>query len=116
MAKTKYVYFFGAGTADGGAALKPLLGGKGANLAEMSSRGFNVPAGFTITTEVCTAYYDNKKKYPRELEKQIIANIKKVEKAQGTIFGDPKKPLLLAVVRVRVNRCQVDGYDSQPRA
>ena len=55
MAKTKYVYFFGAGTADGG-VVETLLGGKGANLAEMSSRGFNVPAGFTITTEVCTAY------------------------------------------------------------
>ena len=77
--------------------MKNLLGGKGANLAEMSSMGLPVPAGFTITTEVCTYYYDHKNSYPRELAKQIDGAIREVEKTMGASFGDPKNPLLLSV-------------------
>ena len=94
---TKYVYFFGGKKADGKAEMKNLLGGKGANLAEMINIGLPVPAGFTITTEVCTYYYDNKKKYPKELEKQVLASLKKTEKDMGAKFGDKKNPLLLSV-------------------
>ncbi len=77
--------------------MRNLLGGKGANLAEMSTLGLPVPAGFTITTEVCTHYYDNKKSYPSELSKQIDRAIVEVEKKMGAKFGDPKNPLLLSV-------------------
>ena len=77
---TKYVYYFGGKKADGKANMKTLLGGKGANLAEMVNIGLPVPAGFTITTEVCTAYYDNKKQYPKELSKQVLDALKKTEK------------------------------------
>ncbi|HEX2963274.1 MAG TPA: pyruvate, phosphate dikinase [Ignavibacteriales bacterium] len=98
MAKTpKYVYFFGAGKAEGKADMKNLLGGKGANLAEMVNIGLPVPAGFTITTDVCTYYYDNKKKYPAELQKSVLDALKKVEKEMGAKFGDPKNPLLVSV-------------------
>ena len=69
--RTKYVYFFGDGKADGAGEMKKLLGGKGANLAEMSGIGIPVPAGFTITTEVCTYYYDHGRSYPAELERQV---------------------------------------------
>jgi pyruvate,orthophosphate dikinase len=93
----KFVYYFGDGKADGTGVMKNLLGGKGANLAEMSSIGIPVPAGFTITTEVCTYYYDHKKQYPRELEKQTLTNLKKVERVMGGKFGDPRNPLLLSV-------------------
>lgn len=93
----KYVYFFGGKKADGKADMKGLLGGKGANLAEMVNIGLPVPAGFTITTEVCTYYYDNKKKYPAELKAQVEAALKKIESAMGAKFGDPKNPLLLSV-------------------
>ncbi len=93
----KYVYFFGAGKADGKAEMKNLLGGKGANLAEMVNLGIPVPAGFTITTEVCTLYYKNKRKYPTELEGQANAAVAKVEKIMGKKFGDPVNPLLLSV-------------------
>ncbi len=93
----KYVYFFGAGKADGKAEMKNLLGGKGANLAEMVNLGIPVPAGFTITTEVCTLYYKNKRKYPKELEGQANAAVAKVEKIMGKKFGDPVNPLLLSV-------------------
>ena len=93
----KYVYFFGGKKADGKADMKNLLGGKGANLAEMVNIGLPVPAGFTITTEVCTAYYDNKKKYPQELNKQVIEALKKTEKEMGAIFGDKNNPLLVSV-------------------
>ncbi|MFH1767968.1 MAG: pyruvate, phosphate dikinase [Candidatus Omnitrophota bacterium] len=96
MAK-KYVYFFGEGKADGNAKMKEILGGKGANLAEMSSIGLPVPPGFTITTEVCKLYYDNNRKYPAGLNEQIDANIKKLEKATGKKFGDTKNPLLVSV-------------------
>ncbi len=97
-AKTpKYVYFFGGKKAEGKADMKNLLGGKGANLAEMVNIGLPVPAGFTITTEVCTYYYANKKKYPKELEEQVVAALAKVEKEMGAKFGDPKNPLLVSV-------------------
>ncbi|MDD5686310.1 MAG: pyruvate, phosphate dikinase [Elusimicrobia bacterium] len=96
MAK-KYVYFFGKGHADGNEKMKNLLGGKGANLAEMVKIGLPVPAGFTITTEVCTAYYKNKKKYPKELKKQVEDSLKKVEKLMGYKFGDKENPLLVSV-------------------
>ncbi|MCB9210133.1 MAG: pyruvate, phosphate dikinase [Ignavibacteriales bacterium] len=94
---TKYVYFFGGKKADGKAEMKNLLGGKGANLAEMVNIGLPVPAGFTITTEVCTYFYDNKKKYPKELEKQVLDSLKKIEKEMGAKFGDKNNPLLLSV-------------------
>ena len=94
---SKYVYFFGSGKADGKAEMKGLLGGKGANLAEMTNIGLPVPAGFTISTEVCTYYYDNKRKYPKDLEKQVRAALQKVEKSVGMKFGNPKDPLLVSV-------------------
>lgn len=98
MAKTqKYVYFFGGKKAEGKAEMKALLGGKGANLAEMVNIGLPVPAGFTITTEVCTYYYKNNHKYPKELKAQVLAALKKVEKEMGAVFGDPKNPLLVSV-------------------
>lgn len=98
MAKQlKYVYFFGGNKAEGKAEMKALLGGKGANLAEMVNIGLPVPAGFTITTEVCTYYYDNKKKYPKELKDQVLASMKKVESVMGAKFGDAKNPLLISV-------------------
>ena len=93
----KYVYSFGAGKADGKSQMVNLLGGKGANLAEMTNLGIPVPAGFTLTTEVCTAFYDNKKKDPAELKGQVEKAILKVEKAMGAKFGDVNDPLLLSV-------------------
>src|SRR5437867_9269944 len=99
MAKaTKYVYQFGNKKADGDGSMKPLLGGKGANLAEMSRIGLPVPPGFTITTEVCTYYYANKRTYPVELMKQMQAGVAAMEKIMGYKFGDAKGfPLLVAV-------------------
>lgn len=99
MAKraNKYVYFFGGGKADGKAAMKNLLGGKGANLAEMTNLGIPVPPGFTITTEVCTLYYKNNRKYPGELRKQVETALARVEKIIGKRFGDPENPLLVSV-------------------
>jgi pyruvate, orthophosphate dikinase len=96
-ATNKYVYYFGGKRADGKAEMKELLGGKGANLAEMVNIGLPVPAGFTITTEVCTAYYKNNKKYPKELEAQVKAALAKTEKEMGAKFGDSKNPLLVSV-------------------
>ncbi|HBK68734.1 MAG TPA: pyruvate, phosphate dikinase [Firmicutes bacterium] len=94
---TKNVYFFGKGNADGKAEMRNLLGGKGANLAEMINLGIPVPAGFTITTDVCTAYYQNNKQWPSGLEDEIKANLKKVEEVMGKRFGDLDNPLLLSV-------------------
>ncbi|MBM3802572.1 MAG: pyruvate, phosphate dikinase [Acidimicrobiia bacterium] len=94
---SKYVYFFGGGKADGKAEMKGLLGGKGANLAEMTNIGLPVPPGFTISTEVCTYYYDNKRKYPKKLESQVESALAKVEKSVGMKFGDQKNPLLVSV-------------------
>ncbi len=93
----KYVYFFGGKKAEGNAGMKTLLGGKGANLAEMVNIGLPVPAGFTITTEVCTWFYANKKQYPTELKDQVKKALAKVEKEMGAKFGDPKNPLLVSV-------------------
>jgi len=93
----KAVYYFGDGVADGQADMKNLLGGKGANLAEMTSLGIPVPAGLTITTEVCTYYYENSQKFPNELEEQLKRTVDKIEKGMGKNFGDPDNPLLLSV-------------------
>jgi len=94
----KYVYSFGAGKADGNGSMKALLGGKGANLAEMSRIGLPVPPGFTISTEVCTYYYQNKKTYPSALQAQMEAGVRNMEKIMGYKFGDAKGfPLLVAV-------------------
>jgi len=93
----KDVYFFGGKKADGKSAMKNLLGGKGANLAEMVNIGIPVPAGFTITTDVCTYFNKNKKTYPKTLKKQVLASLKKIEKQMGAKFGDNKNPLLLSV-------------------
>jgi len=97
MAEKKHVYSFGDGKADGSAEMRNLLGGKGANLAEMSNIGIPVPPGFTITTEVCTAYSENNKQYPPELEQQVMDAIKKVENLMQERFGDTKNPLLFSV-------------------
>ena len=93
----KHVYFFGAGKADGKAEMKRLLGGKGANLAEMTNLGIPVPPGFTITTDVCRNYYNNNKTYPEDLDGQIRENIAKVEEIMGMKFGDREDPLLFSV-------------------
>ncbi|MCL1865017.1 MAG: pyruvate, phosphate dikinase [Spirochaetes bacterium] len=93
----KRIYSFGGGTAEGKADMKNLLGGKGAGLAEMSNIGVPVPAGFTITTEVCTEYYSNGKKFPAGLENDVEAAMKKVEKIMGRNFGDAENPLLVSV-------------------
>ncbi len=93
---SKYVYFFGGKSADGNGKMKELLGGKGANLAEMCLIGLPVPAGFTITTEVCNYYYDHGKQYPPELKSQVEAAMKQTEEVMGAKFGDPKKPLLVS--------------------
>ncbi|MBM4168559.1 MAG: pyruvate, phosphate dikinase [Ignavibacteria bacterium] len=98
MSKTpKYVYFFGSGKAEGKAEMKQLLGGKGANLAEMTNIGLPVPAGFTITTEVCTYFYKHGKSYPKSLKVEIVTALKKMEKSLGMKFGDRKNPLLVSV-------------------
>jgi pyruvate, orthophosphate dikinase len=94
----KYVYTWGAGKADGDGSMKALLGGKGANLAEMTRIGLPVPPGFTITTEVCTYFYANKKSYPASLQAQMEAGVANMEKIMGTKFGDASGfPLLVAV-------------------
>jgi len=94
---TKWVYSFGAGHNEGRAGMKNLLGGKGANLAEMASIGLPVPPGFTLTTEVCTAYYDNHHAYPAELQGQVREALARIEEAVGLKFGDKHKPLLVSV-------------------
>jgi len=93
----KYVYFFGGKKAEGRADMKNLLGGKGANLAEMVNIGLPVPAGFTITTDVCTYYYDNKETYPPQLKEQVEKALRKIERDMKAKFGDPKNPLLVSV-------------------
>ena len=94
---TQWVYGFGGGSADGDASMKNLLGGKGANLAEMSSLGLPVPPGFTITTEACVHYYSNGETYPAELAEQAAAGLKAVEGIVGKTFGDASNPLLVSV-------------------
>src|SRR5678816_2528495 len=93
----KYVYNFANKKADGDGSMRALLGGKGANLAEMTRIGLPVPPGFTITTEVCTYYYDSSRSYPKELQAQIAAGIGNMEKVLGKKFGDLERPLLVAV-------------------
>ncbi len=93
----KWVYTFGNGKAEGNADMRNLLGGKGANLAEMSSIGCPVPPGFTIVTEACTYYYENNKSYPEELKKQVLEGLKGVEAIMGKKFGDANNPLLFSV-------------------
>ena len=97
MTQPKYVYFFGAGKGEGDATMRLHLGGKGANLAEMTNLGVPVPPGFTISTEVCKLYYENEKQYPDGLDAQIDENLQKVESAMNAKFGDAENPLLLSV-------------------
>lgn len=96
-ADTKWVYSFGGGSSDGGASMKNLLGGKGANLAEMASLGLPVPPGFTLTTEVCTAYYDLEEAYPEGLAAEVDEALKALEQKTGKVFGDAGNPLLVSV-------------------
>jgi pyruvate,orthophosphate dikinase len=93
----KWVYFFGAGKAEGDGEWRDLLGGKGAGLAEMTKIGLPVPAGFTISTEACDYYYKNGKKYPAELKKQVIDSVARLEKVTKKKLGDPDNPLLVSV-------------------
>ncbi len=97
MASVKYVYLFGNGSADGTAEMKNTLGGKGANLAEMNHLGIPVPPGFTITTDVCSYYYDNNKNFPQELDSELKNALIETEKIMGSKFGDPKNPLLVSI-------------------
>ena len=97
MVKTRWVYAFGGGAADGDASMKDLLGGKGANLAEMSALGLPVPPGFTITTEACNHFYANARAYPANLTQQVAAGLAKVEDLTGKRFGDAANPLLVSV-------------------
>ncbi|HXG56988.1 MAG TPA: pyruvate, phosphate dikinase [Vicinamibacterales bacterium] len=94
---TKYVYFFGNGKADGDRSMKDLLGGKGSGLAEMSAAGLPVPPGFTISTEACTLYYQEKRKVPTNVDAEMVNNLRKLEKAAGAQLGDVKNPLLVSV-------------------
>ena len=96
-AEETWVYGFGGGTADGDASMKNLLGGKGANLAEMAKLGLPVPPGFTISTAVCTAYYELEREYPSTLSPQVDAALAAIERESGKGFGDPDNPLLVSV-------------------
>src|SRR3974377_626534 len=93
---TKYVYSFGPWGADGDASMKNTLGGKGANLAEMCKLGLPVPAGFTITTEFCTVYFQEGRKFSQSLKDEVAAALKKTEEAMGMKYGDAENPLLLS--------------------
>lgn len=97
MADHKYVYFFGGDKTEGNAGMKNLLGGKGSHLAEMAKQGIPVPQGFTLTTEVCTVYYNHQQHYPDGVKEQVAEQLAKLEKETGFTFGDPVKPLLLSV-------------------
>jgi pyruvate,orthophosphate dikinase len=106
MSESQYVYFFGDGKADGNTGMKNLLGGKGANLAEMINIGLPVPAGFTLTTDVCTYYYANDRTFPPELKGQLEEALKNVEKVMGAEFGSKTNPLLLS--------CRSGARESMP--
>src|SRR5262245_65664010 len=93
----KQVYFFGNRTADGNRTMKDLLGGKGAGLAEMTNAGLPVPPGFTISTDVCGIYYEQKGKIPAEVDRAVAENVKKLEKAAGATLGSDSNPLLVSV-------------------
>ncbi|MEL7232569.1 MAG: PEP/pyruvate-binding domain-containing protein, partial [Pseudomonadota bacterium] len=97
QADTKWVYSFGGDGSEGDASLRNLLGGKGANLAEMSSLGLPVPPGFTLTTEVCTAYYELERTYPDGLSAQVDEALARLEAKTGKVFGDAANPLLVSV-------------------
>jgi len=97
LKKVRYVYYFGDGKADGDGKMKPLLGGKGANLHEMTKIGLPVPPGFTISTEVCTYFTENKRTYPSDLNEQVESALSKIEKSVGKKLGDRSNPLLLSV-------------------
>jgi pyruvate,orthophosphate dikinase len=97
MTMPQYVYYFGDGHADGAGNMKPLLGGKGANLHEMTRIGLPVPPGFTITTEVCSYFYDHKRSYPSELKAQVANALARIEKSVGKKLGDNERPLLVSV-------------------
>src|SRR6516164_4319139 len=103
---TQYVYYFGDGKADGSAEMRNLLGGKGANLHEMTRLGLPVPAGFTLSTDVCTYFYAHGRQYPPELKTQVDESLRKVEKSMGPKFGDAANPLLLS--------CRSGARDSMP--
>ncbi|MEW6013958.1 MAG: PEP/pyruvate-binding domain-containing protein, partial [Candidatus Zixiibacteriota bacterium] len=90
-------YFFGGGKADGDGTMRDLLGGKGAGLAEMTRAGIPVPAGFTITTEVCKVYYQNNLEIPEEIDRDFPKYMAKIEEVMGAKFGDPTNPLLVSV-------------------
>ena len=94
---SNWVYSFGAGQADGAARMRELLGGKGADLAEMCHLGLRVPPGFTITTEVCGYYYAHDRRYPEDLAKQVRKALGKVEETAAARLGDPDRPLLVSV-------------------
>ncbi|MCH7987659.1 MAG: pyruvate, phosphate dikinase, partial [Planctomycetes bacterium] len=106
MSESQYVYFFGDGKADGNTGMKNLLGGKGANLAEMTNIGLPVPAGFTLTTDVCTYYYANDRTFPPELKGQLEESLKNVERVMGAEFGSKTNPLLLS--------CRSGARESMP--
>jgi pyruvate,orthophosphate dikinase len=106
MAASKYVYFFGAGKAEGRADMKELLGGKGANLHEMTNIGLPVPAGFTLSTDICTYFYQHGRKYPPELRDQAAEALQRIEKLMGAKVGDSANPLLLS--------CRSGARESMP--
>ncbi len=114
----KWVYSFGDGKAEGKAKMRNLLGGKGANLAEMCNLGLPVPPGFTISTAVCTYFYEKKKSYPKDLKPQVEKGLAHIARITGKKFGDKKNPLL---VSVRSGRAGVDarhdghGAESRPQ-
>src|SRR5437667_4425586 len=93
----RHVYYFSDGHADGAGSMKPLLGGKGANLHEMTRIGLPVPPGFTLTTEVCSYFYDHKRSYPPQLKAQVADALERVEKSVGKKLGDRERPLLVSV-------------------
>ncbi len=97
MARTKYVYFFGEGKAEGDSSMKDLLGGKGANLAEMTNLGVPVPPGFTISTEVCEEFHEKNRQYPAGMQKEVDENLTRLEKLMNKKLGDPSDPLLVSV-------------------
>ena len=114
--RNKFVYFFSKKLSEGSKEMKSLLGGKGSGLAEMASIGLPVPAGFTITTEVCELFYKNDRHYPAGLEKQVDENMRKLEKEVGKKFGDADDPLLVSVRSgAAAFHARHDGNHPQPR-
>ena len=118
MTQEKYVYFYGVSKemTEGDASMKPLLGGKGANLAEMASAGLPVPPGFTISTEACAFYSENNGQYPDGMLDQLHDKLAQLEKEMGKKLGDPKDPLLVSVRSWRKNfNAWNDGHCFKPR-